>query len=200
MKKTAERETDRQTDKEGALPHQSPSTPAPSLTSATRARRPRTKISKRANEFIMNTWLPILVCLLFLGEAAWRIQWAGFVSYRDILSTELKATAFFNAANFIAFALLGFGCLAWPSLSRWFGSSSSEKQSQEGKDAHAEDDPKAADNLVVVVDKPSAKSTRQKSLEVETSAKEEAVAEEKPPQKGQLIYLTNMKTFLTFIV
>ena len=57
-------------------------------------------------------WLPTLTSLMFFAEAAWRIAAPG-------TSAPQRASAYFNAANFLALGMLGLCCVYWPTLSKW---------------------------------------------------------------------------------
>merc|ERR1711871_1699928 len=118
-------------------------------------------------------WLATVISVLFFAEAAWLIA-------KPVADGSGRASAYFNAANFILLGLLGLGCLFWPRR----------------KD---EDDnsPAGAEQVVVVVDSTPAadgKSTNDSAKDAPTEAPTEA------PPKRQVIYLSNLKTFLTFIV
>jgi len=116
-------------------------------------------------------WLATVISVLFFAEAAWRIALPGS-------STPDKAWAYLNAANFILFGLLGLGCVYWPR--------------REAKD----DQSPAGAELTVVVDSPAAKDVDTGVKEVEN----DAPATVEVPPKRQVNYLTNLKTFLTFVV
>ena len=116
-------------------------------------------------------WLATVISVLFFAEAAWRIALPGS-------STPDKASAYLNAANFILFGLLGLGCVFWPR--------------REAKD----DQSPAGAELTVVVDSPAAKDVDTGVKEVEN----DAPATVEVPPKRQVNYLTNLKTFLTFVV
>merc|ERR1711977_639206 len=132
-------------------------------------------------------WIALAISLLFFAEAAWRFALEG-------TSTPDRATAIFNGVNFVLFGLLGLGCLFWPTIASWF---------------RPEDENKAdgGDDVSVVVDSgalASAATTSPKqekslkSLDVE-SGNVVAPAPAAAP-KRKVTYLTNVKTFLTFIV
>ena len=119
-------------------------------------------------------WLATVISVLFFAEAAWRIAKPG----SDPVG---RASAYFNAANFILLGLLGLGCLYWPRR----------------KDEDDDKSPAGADQVVVVVESTPAadgKSTSDSAKDAPTEAPTEA------PPKRQVIYLSNLKTFLTFIV
>ena len=119
-------------------------------------------------------WLATVISVLFFAEAAWRIAKPGS-------DTVGRAYAYVNAANFILLGLLGLGCLYWPRR----------------KDEDDDKSPAGAEQVVVVVDSTPAadgKSTSDSAKDAPTEAPTEA------PPKRQVTYLSNLKTFLTFIV
>ena len=116
-------------------------------------------------------WLATVISVLFFAEAAWRIAKPGS-------DTVGRAYAYVNAANFILLGLLGLGCLYWP------------RRKDEDDDDKS---PAGAEQVVVVVDSTPAadgKSTSDSAKDAPTEA----------PPKRQVTYLSNLKTFLTFIV
>merc|ERR1712199_128140 len=119
-------------------------------------------------------WLATVISVVFFAEAAWRIAKPGS-------DTVGRASAYFNATNFILLGLLGLGCLYWTRR----------------KDEDDDKSPSGAEQVVVVVDSTPAadgKSTSDSAKDAPTEAPTEA------PPKRQVIYLSNLKTFLTFIV
>jgi len=143
-------------------------------------------------------WLPTLVSTLFLAEAVWRFVDEGS-------GVEQRATAKFNGVNIAIFALLGLSCVSWPFISAKFQGQKDEK--------NVESEKKANDEVVVVVE-------RQDSLRVLEAVRSGGRRDDKkdevlsappadapapaplpaPAPKRQVTYLTNLKTFLTFIV
>ena len=122
-------------------------------------------------------WLATVISVLFFAEAAWRIAKPGS-------DTVGRASAYFNATNFILLGLLGLGCLYWPR----------RKGEEDGKSPKS---PASAEQVVVVVESTPAadgKSTSDSAKDAPTEAPTEA------PPKRQVTYLSNLKTFLTFIV
>jgi len=120
-------------------------------------------------------WLATVISVVFFAQAAWRIAKPGS-------DTVGRAYAYVNAANFILLGLLGLGCLYWP------------RRKDEDDDDKS---PAGAEQVVVVVDSTPAadgKSTSDSAKDAPTEAPTEA------PPKRQVIYLSNLKTFLTFIV
>jgi len=116
-------------------------------------------------------WLATVISVLFFAEAAWLIA----KPEADALG---KASAYFNATNFILLGLLGLGCLYWP---------------RRKEDEEDDNSPAGAEQVVVVVESTPAadgKSTSDSAKDAPTEA----------PPKRQVIYLSNLKTFLTFIV
>jgi len=115
-------------------------------------------------------WLATVISVLFFAEAAWLIA-------KPEADGLIKASAYFNATNFILLGLLGLGCLYWPRR----------------KDEDDDKSPAGAEQVVVVVDSTPAadgKSTSDSAKDAPTEA----------PPKRQVTYLSNLKTFLTFIV
>ena len=116
-------------------------------------------------------WLATVISVVFFAEAAWLIA----KPEADALG---KASAYFNATNFILLGLLGLGCLYWP---------------RRKEDEEDDNSPAGAEQVVVVVESTPAadgKSTSDSAKDAPTEA----------PPKRQVIYLSNLKTFLTFIV
>ncbi|QDZ25172.1 putative acyltransferase [Chloropicon primus] len=118
-------------------------------------------------------WLTTVISVLFLGLAGWRYAHPG-----DTKVT--KDSAYFNAVNFALFGLLGLFCVLWPRRKE-DETSTGEKRSLLGAAGAAgqrrdEGGAPAAGIEVVVVD------------------------DAQPAVKREVIYLTNMKTFLTFVV
>jgi len=155
-------------------------------------------------------WLPTLVSTLFLAEAIWR-----FVDEGD--TVEQRASAIFNGVNTIIFALLGFACVSWPLISAKFQGQKDEK--------NVESEEKAMAEVVVVVERQDSLSVLKaamsggrrddKKAEVSSAPPADAPASPAPADapelpalppapapapKRQVTYLTNLKTFLTFIV
>ena len=119
-------------------------------------------------------WLATVISGVFFAQAAWLIA-------KPEADGLIKASAYFNATNFILLGLLGLGCLYWP-------------RREEDDDDKS---PAGAEQVVVVVDSTPAadgKSTSDSAKDAPTEAPTEA------PPKRQVIYLSNLKTFLTFIV
>ena len=57
-------------------------------------------------------WLEIVVSVCFFAAAAWRI--AVPLDENGVDTPATRASAYFQAANFIVFGLLGLGCVFWP--------------------------------------------------------------------------------------
>merc|ERR1711977_775084 len=131
-------------------------------------------------------WLALAISLLFFAEAAWRFALEG-------TSTPDRATAIFNGVNFVLFGLLGLGCLFWPTISSWFRPKEENEDMSVVVDSGA---PVAAPAPAPAVPPKQEKSI--KSLDVE-SGNVVAPAPAAAP-KRKVTYLTNVKTFLTFIV
>merc|ERR1712072_1155210 len=143
----------------------------------TRSRRPRRQTPKM--------WLALAISLLFFAEAAWRFAIEG-------TSTPDRATAIFNGVNFVLFGLLGLGCLFWPTIASWFRPKEEDKAD-------------GGDDVSVVVDPGALASAATASPKQEKSIKSLDVESGNIPApaaapKRKVTYLTNVKTFLTFIV
>merc|ERR1712241_1557664 len=142
--------------------------------------------TRRTEQTAPTMWLALAISLLFFAEAAWRFAIEG-------TSAPDRATAIFNGVNFVFFGLLGLGCLFWPTISSWF----------RPKDENKAD---GGDDVSVVVDSgapaaatpaPAASPKKSiKSLDVESGNIPAPAA----APKRKVTYLTNVKTFLTFIV
>merc|ERR1712241_438874 len=140
--------------------------------------------TRKTEEAAPTMWLALAISLLFFAEAAWRFAIEG-------TSAPDRATAIFNGVNLVLFGLLGLGCLFWPTISSWF------RPKEENEDVSVVVDsgaPVAAATPALVI--PPKKSI--KSLDVE-SGNVVAPAPAAAP-KRKVTYLTNVKTFLTFIV
>merc|ERR1712241_1665189 len=139
--------------------------------------------TRKTEEAAPTMWLALAISLLFFAEAAWRFAIEG-------TSAPDRATAIFNGVNLVLFGLLGLGCLFWPTISSWF------RPKEENEDVSVVDSgaPVAAATPALVI--PPKKSI--KSLDVE-SGNVVAPAPAAAP-KRKVTYLTNVKTFLTFIV
>ena len=101
-------------------------------------------------------WLATVISVLFFAEAAWRIAKPGS-------DTVDRASAYFNAANFILLGLLGLGCLYWP---------------RRKEDEDDDNSPAGAEQVVVVVDSTPAadgKSTSDSAKDAPTEAPTEAL-------------------------
>merc|ERR1711904_524366 len=132
-------------------------------------------------------WLALAISLLFFAEAAWRFAIEG-------TSAPDRATAIFNGVNFVLFGLLGLGCLFWPTISSWFRPKE-ENKADGGDDVSVVVDPGALASAATTSPK---QEKSLKSLDVE-SGNVVAPAPAAAP-KRKVTYLTNVKTFLTFIV
>merc|ERR1712241_378978 len=151
-----------------------------------RRRPPTTENPGQTEQTAPTMWLALAISLLFFAEAAWRFAIEG-------TSAPDRATAIFNGVNFVFFGLLGLGCLFWPTISSWF----------RPKDENKAD---GGDDVSVVVDSgapaaatpaPAASPKKSiKSLDVESGNIPAPAA----APKRKVTYLTNVKTFLTFIV
>merc|ERR1712241_783365 len=149
-----------------------------------RRRPPTTENPGQTEQTAPTRWLALAISLLFFAEAAWRFAIEG-------TSAPDRATAIFNGVNLVLFGLLGLGCLFWPTISSWF------RPKEENEDVSVVVDsgaPVAAATPALVI--PPKKSI--KSLDVE-SGNVVAPAPAAAP-KRKVTYLTNVKTFLTFIV
>merc|ERR1711977_707645 len=143
--------------------------------------------SRRPRRQTPTMWLAPAISLLFFAEAAWRFAIEG-------TSAPDRATAIFNGANFVLFGLLGLGCLFWPTISSWFRPKE-ENKADGGDDVSVVVDPGALASAATTSPK---QEKSLKSLDVE-SGNVVAPAPAAAP-KRKVTYLTNVKTFLTFIV
>merc|ERR1711992_433655 len=142
--------------------------------------------TRKTEEAAPTMWLALAISLLFFAEAAWRFAIEG-------TSTPDRATAIFNGVNFVLFGLLGLGCLFWPTISSWF------RPKEENEDMSVVVDSGAP--VAAATPAPAASPKQEKSLkslDVE-SGNVVAPAPAAAP-KRKVTYLTNVKTFLTFIV
>merc|ERR1712188_135619 len=146
----------------------------------------REACTERRRKKTPTMWLALAISLLFFAEAAWRFAIEG-------TSVAGRADAIFNGVNLVLFGLLGLGCLFWPTIASWF------RPKEENEDVSVVVDSGAP---VAAPAPPPAASPKQdkslKSLDVE-SGDVVAPAPAATP-KRKVTYLTNVKTFLTFIV
>jgi hypothetical protein len=144
----------------------------------------------------MQIWLATAICVLFVGEAAWR-----FVAMTKPgwgTSTEGKVWALFSAVNFLLIALIGGLCLLWPLVSS-SQKSKQKKKEEEGEESGNQKSNAGGDKATIAGDV--------KTLEVESNPKQQSDAvaisidaNDAKPAKRLLVYLTNLKTFLTLMV
>ena len=139
-----------------------------------------------------STWLPTVISVAFIGEGIWRMVASG-----EATNAAEKATAVFNFVNFLIFGLLGLSCVCWPFLSKWF----QRKQECEEGDSSASGGRGASSSP------PGPTGTTGSRLDVIVDEAGKAPAapgavHAPEPQAGpkRITYLTNLKTFLTFIV
>merc|ERR1711904_632569 len=150
-----------------------------------RRRPPTTENPGQTEQTAPTMWLALAISLLFFAEAAWRFAIEG-------TSAPDRATAIFNGVNLVLFGLLGLGCLFWPTISSWF------RPKEENEDVSVVVDSGAP---AAATPAPAASPKQEKSLkslDVE-SGNVVAPAPAAAP-KRKVTYLTNVKTFLTFIV
>merc|ERR1712241_125234 len=138
--------------------------------------------TRRTEEAAPTMWLALAISLLFFAEAAWRFAIEG-------TSAPDRATAIFNGVNLVLFGLLGLGCLFWPTISSWF------RPKEENEDVSVVVDSGAPAAATPAPAAPPKKSI--KSLDVESG---NVVAPAPATPKRKVTYLTNEKTFLTFVV
>merc|ERR1712241_1487463 len=150
-----------------------------------RRRPPTTENPGQTEQTAPTRWLALAISLLFFAEAAWRFAIEG-------TSTPDRATAIFNGVNFVLFGLLGLGCLFWPTISSWFR----PKEGNEDVSVVVDSGAPAAATPAPAASPKQEKSL--KSLDVE-SGNVVAPAPAAAP-KRKVTYLTNVKTFLTFVV
>lgn len=148
----------------------------------------------------MASWLPAVISVAFLGEGIWRIA----AEYGEATppglpaSREAMAGATFNCVNFVLFSLLGLLCVCWPFVSTWFhrkpegemGDSSAS--GSHGPSSFAPDPPSTTETQVKVVVDGADKGP--------PAPAPVHAPEPEPKPKRTITYLTNLKTFLTFIV
>merc|ERR1712241_569331 len=147
-----------------------------------RRRPPTTENPGQTEQTAPTMWLALAISLLFFAETAWRFAIEG-------TSTPDRATAIFNGVNFVLFGLLGLGCLFWPTISSWF------RPKEENEDMSVVVDSGAPAAATPAPAAPPKKSI--KSLDVESG---NVVAPAPATPKRKVTYLTNVKTFLTFVV
>merc|ERR1712193_327390 len=138
--------------------------------------------TRKTEEAAPTMWLALAISLLFFAEAAWRFAIEG-------TSAPDRATAIFNGVNLVLFGLLGLGCLFWPTISSWF------RPKEENEDVSVVVDSGAPAAATPAPAAPPKKSI--KSLDVESG---NVVAPAPATPKRKVTYLTNVKTFLTFVV
>merc|ERR1712149_108879 len=150
-----------------------------------RRRPPTTENPGQTEQTAPTMWLALAISLLFFAEAAWRFAIEG-------TSAPDRATAIFNGVNFVLFGLLGLGCLFWPTISSWF------RPKEENDDVSVVVDSGAPAAATPAPAVPPKQEKSLKSLDVESGN----VVAPAPPAapKRKVTYLTNVKTFLTFIV
>merc|ERR1712048_1191151 len=139
-------------------------------------------LHRKTEEKTPKMWLALAISLLFFAEAAWRFAIEG-------TSVAGRADAIFNGVNLVLFGLLGLGCLFWPTISSWF------RPKEENEEVSVVVDSGA---LASAATAPPKQEKSLKSLDVE-SGNVVAPAPAAAP-KRKVTYLTNVKTFLTFIV
>ena len=154
-------------------------------------------------ELIKEMWLPATISLLYVGEAAWRLV------IMPPNNTVERTYLIFNAVNLLLFAVMGFGCLGslviWPEPK-----SSSRSQAQKTKKAEEEmvavvvetskEEAIKGKEVVEVVDSKNPLRTDDSAGGDPPAPSQDMDKPEKPPAKRQLVYLTNLKAFLTFQV
>merc|ERR1712072_1231623 len=128
-------------------------------------------------------WLALAISLLFIAAAAWRFAIEG-------TSVAGRADAIFNGVNLVLFGLLGLGCLFWPTISSWF------RPKEENEDVSVVVDSGAPAAATPAPAAPPKQEKSIKSLDVESGN----VAAPAATPKRKVTYLTNVKTFLTFVV
>merc|ERR1712241_1008347 len=138
--------------------------------------------TRKTEEAAPTMWLALAISLLFFAEAAWRFAIEG-------TSAPDRAPAIFNGVNLVLFGLLGLGCLFWPTISSWF------RPKEENEDVSVVVDSGAPAAATPAPAAPPKKSI--KSLDVESG---NVVAPAPATPKRKVTYLTNVKTFLTFVV
>ena len=164
-------------------------------------------------------WLPAFVCFLFLAESAWRFEYMA----KSASSEYEYGDALFNAINFLLLALMGGFCVFTPHLQEWWYESKRKKKEKMRRGNHVPIGQAKVSTVVkgvhIVID-----SSNIRGLEVESkpdlsrkseiligiqdhpvdNTKEEQAGvqqpENNPAKPAKLVYLANLKTFLTFVV
>merc|ERR1712241_1145679 len=150
-----------------------------------RRRPPTTENPGQTEQTAPTMWLALAISLLFFAEAAWRFAIEG-------TSAPDRATAIFNGVNFVLFGLLGLGCLFWPTISSWF------RPKEENDDVSVVVDSGAP---AAATPAPAASPKQEKSLEsLDVESGNVVAPAPAAAPKRKVTYLTNVKTFLTFIV
>ena len=168
-------------------------------------------------------WLEIVVSVCFFAAAAWRI--AVPLDENGVDTPATRASAYFQAANFIVFGLLGLGCVFWPII---------HSSKREPKRANPSSSVRFVEEQVVTVSgrnfRPHAKNSRKgmenslrtlaesatirvptrrsMRLDEETHADEVKVKSARALEtaagtqqsEGNLAYVSNLRSFLVFVV
>ena len=140
--------------------------------------------------FSNDAWLQAVVCVGFLSTAVYTFGvMTGAIpsTWQDAVKTLpasvagppalIPANSIVLGLNYLAFAVLGAGCLLWPFVSTLFSKPSKREEDGARETPASEQDVEAA-----------------QAAETKTN-----VAARKP-KRPKLFYLTHMKTFLTFVV
>ena len=141
-----------------------------------------------------STWLQAAISVAFVGEGVWRLVASG-----KMTSAPEKATAIFNFVNFLLFGLLGLSCVCWPVVSTWFHR---KRECDSSLELCGSQGPSSADPN----NPPSTPETQEVDVVVGVADEDPSAAAPaparapEPQQKRTMTYLTNLKTFLTFIV
>ena len=143
-------------------------------------------------------WLPLAISFLFFVLGAWRF--AG-VNHPGITAPD-RTDIIFNGVNCFLLALLGVVCTLWPKIQSLFARDKKKDDSGvavvvvDSPEGNAEVEEKSIPSLEVELSKNVTEEEERESSEL---VQVPAVAE-KPAAKRNVVYLTNLKTFLTFVV
>ncbi|UPR04381.1 hypothetical protein HOP50_16g77220 [Chloropicon primus] len=136
-------------------------------------------------------WLTTLISILYFGVAAY--LFIEIAHFHAAATAPDIASGYFQACNCFLFGLLGLCCVHWPAIASLFHGRSKDAGSPAGEKE-------------TVVDEGDEKQTcgdegcKEGGEDDASPAPVAVVVDPKPAIKRQVTYLTNLKTFLTFIV
>jgi len=167
-------------------------------------------------------WLEIVVSVCFFAAAAWRI--AAPLDENGVDTPATRASAYFQAANFIVFGLLGLGCVFWPIIHsskrepKRANPSSSVRFVEEqvvtvsGRNfrPHAKNSRKGMENsLRTLADGATIRVPTRRSMRLDEETNADEVKEKSAraletaatqQSEGNLAYVSNLRSFLVFVV